>query len=362
MSVLEIDLNAIKQNLEDAKKLLNHNQKICFVVKANAYGFGAKKIVKFFCEDVDCFAVSSEKEFFQVCKVTNKAILILDPIYENITKLAKNGAEFSVPNKTCFDKIFSVAKANNNVKFKIHLKLNTGMNRFGFNELKDVFDVIKKSQKLQNIQICGVFSHYFDAKCENFAKNQNEKFLNFVGLMNEKTNLKNVTKHICATDGLVCFNGFDMVRLGMFLYSDARHSTLTLKSKILDFHILDKGDTAGYGAIFKANKKTKLATVGIGYGDGLFRNIVKKGYVLINGKAAKIVAVCMDSILVDATNIDSKIGDDVVLIGKSENAQIFICDVASWCDTIDYEIITHLSQRIKRKYIRWFYANYNRKI
>ena len=102
----------------------------------------------------------------------------------------------------------------------------------------------------------------------------------------------------------------------------------------------------------EATQKTKLAAVQIGYADGLFRNIYKNGYVLINDCYAKIVAVCMDSMMVDVTGIKCKIGDQAVLIGKSKTKQIFICDVAGWCDTIGYEIIAKLSSRIKRKYLR----------
>ena len=146
-------------------------------------------------------------------------------------------------------------------------------------------------------------------------------------------------------------NGFDMVRVGMSLYTDKIYQTVSLYSKIVDIQNLEPGEVAGYDAVFKANKRTKLAVVQIGYGDGIFRNIVGRGYVLINGNYAKIVAVCMDSILIDVTGLQVKIQDKVVLIGRSGNKHIFICDVASWCDTIDYEIIIGLAKRVERRYI-----------
>ncbi len=161
----------------------------------------------------------------------------------------------------------------------------------------------------------------------------------------------NVIYHLASSDGVLFKNGFDMVRAGMMLYTDKNFETISLKSRVLDIQNLNAFESAGYSAIFRAEKKTKIAVVGIGYGDGVFRNITSKGYVLINGNFAKIVAVCMDSILVDVTNLDVQIYDEVVLIGKSKDKQIFICDMASWCDTIDYEIIVRLSQRVERKYI-----------
>ena len=121
----------------------------------------------------------------------------------------------------------------------------------------------------------------------------------------------------------------------------------------LQILFLKKGEISGYSACFVAkNDNTKIAVVGIGYGDGIFRNIQNKGYVLINNSFAKIVAVCMDCLIVDVTNISAKVGDTVTLIGRNGDKQIFVCDVASWCDTISYEIMVRLSGRIKRKYIR----------
>ena len=142
MSVLEIDLSAIKKNLLEVKKLLNNNQKICFVAKANCYGLGAKILCPFVEPLVDCFAVSSAYEFFKIQMLVSKPILILDPIYENITKLAMGGACFTVSNMKSFECILTEAKQNKNVEYKIHVKVNTGMNRFGFcdvNEIKKVF-------------------------------------------------------------------------------------------------------------------------------------------------------------------------------------------------------------------------------
>ena len=110
-------------------------------------------------------------------------------------------------------------------------------------------------------------------------------------------------------------------------------------------------ESAGYSRCFVASNKTKIAVVAIGYADGIFRRIAGRGYVLINDEYCKIVAVCMDSILVDVTGIQVSLYDDVVLIGKDKEKQIFICDVAKWCDTIGYEIITSISSRVKRKYV-----------
>ena len=143
-----------------------------------------------------------------------------------------------------------------------------------------------------------------------------------------------------------------MVRIGFGLYNNDSNETITLKTKIIEIQILKDKEVAGYDGIFVSNGyNTKIAVVGIGYGDGLLRNIVNKGFVLIHDKFVKIVAICMDMMLVDISEVDCKIDDDVIIIGKSNKNKISICDIARWCDTIGYEIIVRLSNRIKRKYI-----------
>lgn len=330
---------------------MKEGQKFCAVLKANAYGFGAKEVCKTLDAVADYFAVSSAEEFFEIEKITNKPIIILDPVYNtsSLKKLIKHGAELSVPNLESLEKILAVCE-NLKDNAKIHIALNTGMNRFGFKDKKEILKAINLIKKSQKISLLGVFSHYYQANNQKFANLQKIKFEEFLKLIKENFSHKPLL-HLCNSDGVLSANCFDMARVGMALYSDNVNQTVTLWSRIVDIQNLEVGEVAGYNAVFKAKRKTKLATVQIGYGDGLFRNIARKGYVLVNGSLAKIVAVCMDSILIDVTDISVKIQDKVVLIGKSGDKQIFICDVARWCDTIDYEIIIGLAKRVKRKYI-----------
>lgn len=349
ISVLEVNIFAIKNNLSEIKRLLNYNQKLCMVAKANCYGLGSRKLCKELNDFVDYYAVSSAKEFFEIRGFVSKPIVILDPIYSDIKRIVRAGAELTISNLESLQKIVDIAEEIN-YKIKIHLAINTGMNRFGFKTKKEISDAVNYIKKTQNIVISGVFSHYFDAKSEENANFQFRRFMEIKQYLLKEFGL-NTIYHLASSDGILYRNGFDMVRTGMILYSDKKYQTITLKSRVIDIQSLNKNETAGYGAIFKADKFSKIAVVGIGYGDGIFRNIVNKGYVLINNKYAKIVAVCMDTILVDITNIETHIYDEVIIIGKSKDKQIFICDVASWCDTIDYEIIVRLSDRVERKYI-----------
>ena len=311
---------------------------------------GDEKICKTVDGLIDYFAVASAEEFLRIKNCVTKPILILHPIYKNITILAKKSAEFCACNFECLKAVLNEAQVNKNIKYKIHIAINTGMNRFGFSCFKDVCDVFKICEKTQNIIILGVFSHYYSQNNENIANSQYLRFEEFKNFIDKIKPQNNIIFHIANSNGIEIKNGFDMVRVGYKMYDDTKFPTIKLTSQILDFQVLQSGDVAGYDGVFKANKKTKLAVVGIGYADGLFKNIYKKGYVLINDKFAKIVAVCMNSLLVDVTEIECKICDEVVLIGKDKTNQIFICDIASWCDTIGYEIIAKLSPRIKRIY------------
>lgn len=350
IAVLEVNLDAIKSNISVIKLKLNKNQKMCLVSKANAYGLGDKKVCKYLNNEVDYFAVSSVDEFLRVLKITNKKIFLLDPIYENITKVANKKGVLCVSNLESFDKILKAAKRNKRIKFEIQIAINTGMNRFGFSDEKTILSLIEKVKKVQNIYIFSVFSHYFQANNENIAKKQYNKFLKFKKIFVNNYQKNEILFHISNSVATENFNREDIARIGIFAYDDKRFQTIKLTAKIIDFQFLKKGESAGYDKQFVACRDTKLAIVSIGYADGIFRNIVKKGYVLINDCYCKIVAICMDSILVDVTNVECKVCDEVVLIGKDKKNQIFICDLANWCDTISYEILTHISKRVKRIY------------
>ena len=348
MSVFEINIDAIKNNISCIRKLLKHNQKLCFVVKANAYGFGAKTLCENVDKFVDYFAVSSSKEFFEINKKTTKPILILAPVYCGLKRLISSGAELTISNFESFKKVEQVATCGG-INAKIHIAINTGMNRFGFKSKFEINRLIMQIKKSQNISICGVFSHYYQGNNEYFAKIQQNKFCEYKALFD--ANFKNLTYHISASDGLSFGNYFDMVRVGMEIYSDKQFPTCTLKTKVLDIQKLMPNDIAGYSFSFIAKSQKTIAVVGVGYGDGLPRNIVKNGYVLINKNKAKIIAICMDVLIVDVTDFDVKIFDDVIIIGSDGKNKISICDIATWCDTIGYEIIVHLLSRLNRKYI-----------
>lgn len=348
ISILEVDVSSIKNNIKLIKQNLLDGQKLCIVAKANCYGLGAR-LVKFIDGDADYFAVSSADEFYKLKKFTLKPIIILSPQYAGLKKLIDCGAELCVSDEKSANALIR-ASGFAKQKCKVHIAVNTGMNRFGFKEKLEFVEIARKLKKSQNIDILGVFSHYFDANCEKKSQEQYLKFKEFKNIFKSEFD-EDLIFHIASSGGVFNVNGFDMARCGMAVYTDLYFPSVKLKSKVVSLQKLEVGESAGYNEVFTAKQDTTIAVVSIGYGDGLMRKLSGNGECLINGKRCHIVAVCMDSILVDVTNLQVKIMDEVVLIGKSKNEQIFICDVAKVCDTIDYEILVRISERVKRKYI-----------
>ena len=341
---------------------MRNNTKFCAVIKADAYGLGAKVICRKIDDLVDYFAVSSEDEFLEIKKLVSKQILLLDPIYKNITKLARLNCEFCVSNEFQFNKIYKLAKINKNVTYKIHIAFNTGMNRFGFDKINDILNVFELCKKTQNITIIGVFSHFYMGNDQKNVNLQTKRFAKLQNVIMRKYCKEDIIFHISNTDGFEFNQHFTMVRigLGMFLYDN--NNAFSLESNIVEIRLIEKQENVGYSNAFIAPEKMKIAVISIGYADGVMRSISGKGFVLVNGKFCKILAVCMDSIIIDTSNVNCSLNDKVTLIGENGSEQIFICDFASWCDTINYEVMTRISKRVKRVYIGGQNANHNWKI
>ena len=240
-ATLIVNITAIKQNIERIKSLIDKDCKYCFVAKANCYGLGIE-ICRRVETDVDIFAVSSESEFLALRKLVSKPILILDPVYENLNKLICLDAIFTISNLRSLNVLNKAAKQCGK-KARVFLALNTGMNRFGFCDLKSFESACTKIKKTQNITVLGVFSHYFDTNNENFSKIQLHNF-NWYKPISEKFFGKNLIYSISSTGGIY-LDTLNMARIGIGNYTDAFFDTLKFKSEILEIQTLKAGDTAG---------------------------------------------------------------------------------------------------------------------
>ncbi|MDP3314279.1 alanine racemase [Lutibacter sp.] len=359
LTTLEIDFNAIDFNLSFFKKKLKKNTKILVVVKAFGYGSDAIEIAKHLVSKVDYFAVAYVEEGIALRVAGIKTpILVLHPQKQNLDKLIKYQLEPNIYSISVLNgMIESVEKAGLS-SYPIHIKFNTGLNRLGFSE-KDInmLHAILKPQK--NVTVISVFSHIAaseDLNEREFTLHQINLFnVLYKKLMDELEEIP--FKHMLNTSGIINYAKeaqFDMVRLGIGLYGFGNDSIVTpllknvvvLKSIISQIHTIKKGDSVGYNRAYVAQKTTKTATIPIGHADGYSRQFGNGiGFVYINNKKAQIVGnVCMDVIMVDVTNINCNEGDEV-LVYKNQN---HIEELSEAIKTIPYELLTTISQRVRR--------------
>ncbi len=361
----EIDINALKHNFNLFKKHAK-DSKIMAVVKADAYGHSAKEIAPVLEQNgADYFAVSNLEEAIDLRNYgIAKPILILG--YTPITS-AKSLNDYDISQCVYsleYAKKLSEFAINENIKIKIHIKLDTGMSRIGFDCRSDSLCGINEaieSAKLNNFILEGVFTHFAaadrnDNTEDGFTNEQFERFQKAI-LVLEQNGINPPLKSCCNSAGFLkdCDKHLSYSRIGISLYGltpDTNFDVglplipvMTLKSVVSYIKEIQEGDTVSYGRTFKAEKPMKIATVSIGYADGYPRALSNKAYVLINGQKAAIVGrVCMDQICVDVTDINAQMGDEVILFGKDLSVDI----LADMIGTINYEIVCGISKRVPR--------------
>ena len=358
-TVLEIDLKALKYNFEYLKSKLKLQTKFLAVVKAFGYGSDACEVAKYLQElNVDYFAVAYVYEGVALRNAgITTPILVLHPQPVNFKILIEHGLEPNLYHTKVLKEFIRVAEQEEKIDYPVHIKFNTGLNRLGFkeNNLKFIHSQLKNTK---SIKIRSIFSHMAASEDLNEREFTNGQIEAFKRITETFTTLFGYMPmlHMCNTSGILNYPQahFDMVRSGIGLYgfgnSEQENKNFkpiaTLKSVISQIHDIDAGETVGYNRAYKSNAPLKIATLPIGHADGIGRQYGNgKGFVVINGKSAPIVGnVCMDMIMVNITNIDCQEGDEVIVFGANNTAEEF----AKTANTISYEIITALSQRIKR--------------
>ncbi|WP_242203208.1 alanine racemase [Aestuariivivens insulae] len=363
-TLLEIDLNALKHNFEHLKSKLLKNTKFLAVVKAFAYGNDACEIAKYLQDlQADYFAVAyaNEGAALRNAGITTP-ILVLHPQITNFKTIIAHQLEPSLYSAKILNEFIALASAENLKDYPVHIKFNTGLNRLGFWE-NEVDDIISKLKETPSVHVASLFSHLAaseDEKEKAFNLQQINTFKNIAQRFIQKIGYKPML-HLCNTSGILNYPEahLDMVRSGIGLYGFGNAKTesallkpiATLKTIISQIHTIEQGESVGYNRAFKSETITRTATLPIGHADGISRIYGKnKGYVTINGQKAPIIGnVCMDMIMVNITNIDCQEGDEVIVFGAhSTSAE----DLAEAANTISYELITGISQRVKRVLIR----------
>lgn len=356
---LEIDLGALAHNYKQIRSTIPAEVKFMAVVKAYAYGNESVKIaekLESLGADYLAVAYTSEGERLREAGI-ELPILVLHPQSVNFKKLIDNCLEPNLYSDKVLAEFITIAEANNLEDYPIHLKFNTGMNRLGFTE-KDFHLIPKRLEKTKAVKVASAFSHLAaseDWKEREFTLNQIYRFQQLAKNLLQHIDYQPLF-HICNTSAIFNYPEatFDMVRCGLGLYGFGNDSAIdsklkpvgTLKTIISQIQDLEEGETIGYNRAFKAEKDIRTATLPLGHADGIKRIYGnEKAYVLINGQQAPIIGnVCMDIIMVNITDIDCEEGDEVIVFGGPLHATEF----AHGGGTVTYELITGISQRVKR--------------
>lgn len=361
----EIDTDALIHNFNIIKKTAK--TKVCAVVKANAYGHGVDVVAPILqTAGADFFAVSNIQEAVDLRKIgIIKPILILGYTpCEYVCELAKHDISQCVYSLE-YALELSTEAIKQNVNIKIHIKLDTGMSRLGFDCRDDSLNGITSAVSaamLDGFVLEGIFTHFAvsdrtASQDDGFTDKQYKRFDSAVNIL-KQNGLQPQLCH-CSNSAALCQDAdkhFDMCRVGIIIYGLTPSSDLklpqdfipvmNLKSVVSMVKQIRKGDTVSYGRTFTAQNDMTIATVSCGYADGYPRLLSNKGYVLINGQRAKIVGrICMDQFCIDVTNISNvKLGDEVLLWGKDLPAE----QLADMIGTINYELVCGVSNRVEK--------------
>ena len=382
-----VNLKINKLNLEKNLKIVRSiNKSLICVIKDNAYGLGVKNILPILLENkCDYFAVAYIEEAVKIQKVLenlklknqNDKIKVMALNYvkpENVEYAIKNNIELTVFNfSQLLDYLKILNKSFENATLKIHIKVNIGMNRLGFdeNEILELIEIIKKyeidplnneskNKVLKNkIEIISIFSHISDAENQVETEKQVEKYERILRIFDEN-NIKYQYKHLQASPLLFKYGqkyNYDFARVGMALYGMEPLSydvglldVITVKSQIINIKNIKKNDKISYGGKGIVKQDSKIGIVAIGYAHGLQKQIEnsREAYVLVNGQKAKVIGeICMDMIFVDLTDIENvEVNDEVVIVGSQKSVEngitkrITLRQVAKWAGTIQDDVLT----------------------
>lgn len=362
-TVLEINLNAIAHNLNFYKSKLEPATKIMVMVKAFGYGSGSFEIAKELAHHkVDYLGVAFADEGIALRNAgITIPIIVMNPETSAFSAMVAYNLEPEIYSVKELNAFLAVARQKNLSDYPIHIKLDTGMHRLGFEEhsLNELTLLLKNNNF---ITVQSIFSHLSGSDStdfKDFTLEQIKKFESWSSLLISALQIKPI-RHILNTSGIYNFPEaqYDMVRLGIGLYGVGNDleetknlaTVGTLKTVILQIKDIEPGESVGYSRKFMATEKTKIATLPIGYADGISRGWGNgKGYVIINNKKASIVGnICMDMMMVNITNIECKEGDKAIVFGKNPS----VIQMAEVLNTIPYEILTSISQRVKRVFYK----------
>lgn len=366
---VEISRKKAIHNFLEVKRAVKPNVKVCAVVKADSYGMGSIELSKMYVENgVDMLAVAVISEAFELrTEIKDTDILVLGYTPEEFYDDAiENNITLSIYTFELAEKLNAVAKRLNK-KAKVHIKIESGMNRLGFFPTEENAEKVANMAKMENIIVEGIFSHQAraDEKDKTTAHNQAERFINFNKML-EARNVNIPIKHIANSATIIDLPEyhFDMVRPGIILSGFYPSNEVdmdklkfeicvTLKARVANVKTIEKGEGVGYGHLFSAEQSTVVGTIPLGYADGYSRLLSNKGYIVVKGVKCPILGkVCMDQFMIDLSNVENpQIGDEAIIYGDGTDNAMTAEDVANMRGTISYEVLTNLGKRLPRLYL-----------
>lgn len=361
-TTLEINLNAMVENLNYYRSFMKPETKLVCMIKADGYGAGAVEIAKTLQDHrVDYLAVAVADEGVALRKAGITAnIMIMNPEMTAFKTMFDYDLEPEVYSFRLLDALRHAARKEGITAWPIHIKLDTGMHRLGFHPVDDMPRLIDYLKNQSALIPRSVFSHFVGSDCDDFDDFSAKQFELYTKGADALQNAfpHHILRHICNSAGIEHFPGrqMDMCRLGLGLYginprnNEVLHNVSTLKTTILQLRNVPKGDSIGYSRRTILDRDSVIAAIPIGYADGLNRHLGNRHcYCLVNGQKAEYVGnICMDVCMIDVTDIPCKEGDTVEIFGDDLPVTV-LSDIL---DTIPYEVLTGISNRVKRIYFQ----------
>lgn len=366
---LEISPINLQYNCETVKKIVGDSVRVCAVVKANGYGHGVIEVSKAcLAAGADFLAVAMISEAMELREAGFSCpILILGwTPEEGYEQAIANEVRLALFNVEEAEKLNAKAKEMGK-KALVHLKLDTGMSRIGFQADETGLRIAEAILNMEFITVEGIFSHFSkaDEADKSFARLQLAAFKQFNDQLQQRTGVRIPIQHMAASAGIIDLpeGHLDMVRPGIMLYGfqpsdEMQHSAdvkpaLCWKARVGRVQKLPAGRLIGYNGTFELQKETMVATVPVGYADGYNRLLSNRGYVICRGKKLPIIGkVCMDQFMIDVSQLpDLKVGDEVILLGEDQGVSITVTEMANMLKTIEHEVVCGIAPRVPKFYI-----------
>ncbi|MDI9508824.1 MAG: alanine racemase [Clostridiales bacterium] len=364
-----INIDAIRSNISQVKSKLKKDTKLMVIVKADAYGHGAVRVSQALQGEVaDAYGVAIIEEAIELREAgITKPILILGYTPKEQFRLVISYDVIQTVYRYEMAEELSAEAINQGKTAKIHIKVDTGMSRLGFNDTDKSLEDIKKIASLEGVSIEGIFSHFAkaDEADRESVKGQIERFDKFYDLLKQE-GIYIPLRHMSNSAGMIEYPEaeYDMIRCGIVSYGVypsnevsqdvfSLQPAMDLKSHVVFIKEVEAGTGISYGSTYITKRKTRVATIPVGYADGYSRNMSNVGKVIIRKQYAPIIGrICMDYFMVDVTDIkDISEGDVVTLLGEEGSCKITIETLSEWSHSFPYEIMCTVGKRIPRVYL-----------